>query len=229
MATAGQITKIVAEALELPHSEVTSYFRVLREGGLMTVGGRGRSAPVMTSLDVSRLVICLMSAEALAQGVASTELVGALLFAGSFEADWVHLIDGPGDGRGEGTKWTEDVPEEGEDSLPSVIFEHALAALIELKADRRGAAEQLDWFPADLDGEIHVSVTLNKLRATIAASGIHAIFEEDDRTDGYTSPDDWVNLPFKERMHARTIAGGLTTTRSISETELYRLAKAITP
>src|ERR1700679_4233902 len=60
MATPGELVRTVAGALNVSDVTVSVYYRKLREAGLVTKGGRGRSAPSLTYLDASRLVIALM-------------------------------------------------------------------------------------------------------------------------------------------------------------------------
>src|SRR5262249_45073855 len=49
----------------LPTATVTSYYRVLRQAGLVTKRGRGRSAAKMSAEDVAKLLITLMGADSL--------------------------------------------------------------------------------------------------------------------------------------------------------------------
>jgi hypothetical protein len=60
MATSGELIGGFAEVLKISEAEVGFYYRNLREAGLMTRGGRGRSAPPMTSLDLARLLIAFL-------------------------------------------------------------------------------------------------------------------------------------------------------------------------
>jgi len=63
VATPGELVKTVSTALDLPEVTVSIYYRNLREAGLVTKGGRGPSAPSLTYLDASRLVISLMGTD----------------------------------------------------------------------------------------------------------------------------------------------------------------------
>jgi hypothetical protein len=78
MATPGELVRTVASALDI--SEVTAgiYYRNLREAGLVTKGGRGRSAPSLTYLDASRLVIALMVADSAIHAARETRRYGRL-------------------------------------------------------------------------------------------------------------------------------------------------------
>ncbi|MFH3481643.1 hypothetical protein [Xanthobacter variabilis] len=59
MATSGDLIKAVAEVLGIPEATATTYYRSLREGGLVTKGGRGPSAARMTSRDAAHLLIAV--------------------------------------------------------------------------------------------------------------------------------------------------------------------------
>jgi hypothetical protein len=63
MATPGELVETVADALRVSEVTVGVYYRNLREAGLVTKSGRGRSAPSLSYLDASRLVIALMVSE----------------------------------------------------------------------------------------------------------------------------------------------------------------------
>lgn len=60
MATSGELIKTVAEITGHPEARVNTYFRSLREAGLVTKGGRGPSAAKMTSRDAATLLTALM-------------------------------------------------------------------------------------------------------------------------------------------------------------------------
>ena len=60
--TPGQLVHAVSIALNLPEETVVQHDRNLVVAGLRTQGGRGRSAPEVTSLDAARLITaCLAS------------------------------------------------------------------------------------------------------------------------------------------------------------------------
>ena len=60
--TPGQLVKAVSLALDVPEETVVQHDRNLVVAGLRTKGGRGRSAPEVTSLDAARLITaCLAS------------------------------------------------------------------------------------------------------------------------------------------------------------------------
>jgi len=57
MATPGELIKTTASVLGLSEATATTYYRSLREAGLVTKGGRGPSAPNMTARDAAQLLI----------------------------------------------------------------------------------------------------------------------------------------------------------------------------
>jgi len=59
MPTPGQLTKKVALTLGLEDASVANAWRVLREAGLVTKGGRGRSAATVTDRDAAILITAL--------------------------------------------------------------------------------------------------------------------------------------------------------------------------
>ena len=64
MATSGQLIEGMANILRYPKQEVLKHDRFLAEQRLRTVGGRGRSAARMTSLDAASLLGSIMAAPA---------------------------------------------------------------------------------------------------------------------------------------------------------------------
>ncbi len=61
--TPGELVEVTADALRLPKVTVGAYYRLLREAGLITKGGRGRSAAELTPSDVATLLIAIMASE----------------------------------------------------------------------------------------------------------------------------------------------------------------------
>jgi hypothetical protein len=57
MATPGKLIKVVADVLGIPEATATTYYRSLREAGLVTKSGRGPSAAKMTVRDAVQLLI----------------------------------------------------------------------------------------------------------------------------------------------------------------------------
>lgn len=78
MATPGELIRTVASALDVSEVTVGVYYRNLREANLVTKGGRGRSAPSLTYLDASRLVIALMVSDTAIQAARETRRYGRL-------------------------------------------------------------------------------------------------------------------------------------------------------
>lgn len=60
MATPGELSKITAKVLGLPEAQVHSAYRVLREAGLVTKGGRGPAAAKMTARDAAMLLAAIL-------------------------------------------------------------------------------------------------------------------------------------------------------------------------
>jgi len=61
--TPKDLQEVVAEALDVPMPTVSFHARRLREGGFLTKGGRGRSAPSMRSIDAARLTLAILASE----------------------------------------------------------------------------------------------------------------------------------------------------------------------
>lgn len=80
MATPGQLIDCFADALCLPRSLVEANYRSLREMGLVTRGGRGRSAPTSTTKDAATLLIALLTRETATSAGASFREFGPLPF-----------------------------------------------------------------------------------------------------------------------------------------------------
>lgn len=62
MATSTELTKRMASALGVPEPTVALQMRLIREAGMMTQGGRGRSAAHMTAGDAAALLIAVVGA-----------------------------------------------------------------------------------------------------------------------------------------------------------------------
>lgn len=76
MATPGQLVAITANALRLPEVTVTLHHRAIRKAGLMHKSGRGRSAPQVSALDASRLLIALMGARIIREAPDAVRAIG---------------------------------------------------------------------------------------------------------------------------------------------------------
>lgn len=79
MASSGELARQVAETLTIKEPSVAWKVRLLREEGLLTKGGRGRSAAKMTSLDAARLLIAIMATETDAMSVDAVHDFGELI------------------------------------------------------------------------------------------------------------------------------------------------------
>jgi hypothetical protein len=143
MATSGGISKIVAGATGVVPETVLLNTRILREAGLLTVGGRGSNAPAMTTRDAARLVIALLTTDRPSDGPEAVREFGQLRRA------------------------TGGVPtEEGDHRFqfqPAGRFEDALAALLE-------ALAALPDFEAP--PKIIVAANVNELLCTIEVQGL---------------------------------------------------------
>lgn len=121
MATPGEMIQVAARALLLPEVTVGSYYRAIREEGLVKTGGRGRSAAQVSALDVARLLIAILASELVRDAPEAVGVFGDLRQAGS-EVELVKPIAGdrlglPGEHR----------------------FEEGLVAVLELLSSRRRA------------------------------------------------------------------------------------------
>lgn len=63
MTSPGELVSMMSAVLGIPEATVYIYARHLREAGLISKGGRGRSAAKMTPLDASRLLLAFLSTE----------------------------------------------------------------------------------------------------------------------------------------------------------------------
>ena len=207
MATAGQLVGVMARALNLPIATVSSYYRVLREAGLVTKGGRGRSAPQVSARDVARLLITLMSADALSEGAAACELIGETQAT-------VMLSDVLGDGRGQ--------------DVDTISFEEAVIALLNGKAADQSV--EMHRLPVSLfwvqPASFSVRVSATSLSAEIVSDDIVLPFSL--ITDAIvTDPEDWESLTTRERLIARSVIARMDVTRTITQSEFRDVSLAL--
>lgn len=203
MATPGLMTKVIADAIARPPSTVTSYYAVLRKGGLISTTGRGKGAQHLSPLDVARILIVMLSADALQEGEAITQLVGALERERSYE-DAGSAVD--------------------------LRFENALAGLIDFKAKELRRLDPANFSPlGDLRSEaIEVRVTATDLKAEVIVDGLSTWFSAPPYVHFPTiDPRDWQRLPMKERLIHRATIEGMSVTRSIDQLVLYKVACAM--
>lgn len=203
MATAGEMIGVIARAIARPQATVTSFYAALRKGGLISTTGRGRSAQHLSSLDVARILIVLLSADSLQEGESVTRLVGDL---------W-HLRGGEDDAQ---------PPQE-------LQFEVALSRLIGFLADiHHGRAAQDDEFLGDLrTDEIRVRVTATHLSAEIIVGSQITEFSSFDETPAVSHPDDWERLQVRDRLLLRATMEGMSVTRGIDHTVLKLVGAAM--
>ncbi len=201
MATSGELIRIMARALALPSATVTSYHRVLREHGMITKGGRGRSAATMSAEDVARLLIALLSADNLEEAPYITQL----------------MCDAPS------TAFDDD-------DIPVIGFEKAVVILLyQLREVESGTMSKSGLLPG-LDrvraGHLTLKVSASLLCAYIV--NVKLVLEF-CRSDNYpiTFPDDWMSLPVEERLLARAQIGGLLITRLVNRAVLRDIAAAL--
>jgi hypothetical protein len=71
--TPGQLVKAVAIALDVPEETVVQHDRNLVVAGLRTKGGRGRSAPAVTTLDAARLFTATLGSIRIKDSVATVQ------------------------------------------------------------------------------------------------------------------------------------------------------------
>lgn len=194
MATAGEMIKVVAHAIARPHATVTSYYSVLRKAGMISTTGRGRSAQDLSSLDVARILIVMLSADNLQEGAAITELMGNSLCL----------------------PWHEDDQE----ALGSISFEDAIANIIAFRANiAKGRPATAHPLLGDLtQSEITISATPTHLEACIETKTAILPFCGTGSVDTtMTYPDEWHDIPIHERLELRAMMEGMKVTRSIND------------
>lgn len=208
MATAGEMTNIVAEALALPEATVVSYQTMLRKSGLITIGGRGRSAPQMTPLDVSRLVIAILGAEALAEATAVVELFGALLCQDVQIQSEVPAYNG---------------------RVSNYNLEDAFAMLLKCHlAAQENREADCKWFGLDVREHSHMfSLFPHELFATIKVGPVECYYQYNFVQAEIIPRNKWPNLPIKDRLIARSYIHGILIRRSIGDYGIMAAAGAL--
>lgn len=203
MATAGEMIKVIADAIARPQATVTSYYAVLRKGGLISTTGRGRSAQHLSSLDAARILIVMLSADSLHEGEAVTRLVGKL---------------------------RHERFDRGLNLLGEVQFEDALASMIAFKADLLHGRTPRDCsILGDMGAnEIEVRVTATHLTAEIVVGGEDISFIDLSGINPPVAyPDDWAEIPMEERLVLRAMMEGMSVTRAIDHSVIKRIAAAM--
>lgn len=194
---------VIANAIARPQATVTSFYGALRKGGLISTTGRGRSAQHLSSLDVARILIVMLSADSLHEGEAVTRLVGDLWHVRGDEGDL--------------------------EPLQELQFEVALSRLIVFLADiHHGRAIQDDGFLGNLlSGEIGVRVTATHLVAEIIVGLQITEFSSFEESPAVSYPDDWEGLPMRDRLLLRAMMEGMSVTRGVDHKVLKLIAAAM--
>ncbi|MFN4041886.1 MAG: hypothetical protein ACK4I0_09510 [Brevundimonas sp.] len=205
MATAGEMIGVIAAAIARPQATVTSYYEVLRKGGLISTTGRGRSAQHLSPLDVARILIVMLSADALQEGDAVTRLVGQLWHT-SFTSE--------------------------DDAEPAIDiqFENALARIIAFEADqRRGRSPVDDGLLGNLaTHNVQVRVTATHLTAEISFGSVTTEFlASSAESPPVTHPSEWNEIPIRDRLILRAMMEGMSVTRSIDNHVISKVAAAM--
>lgn len=203
MATARDMIKEIAAAISRPEATVTSYYSVLRKGGLISTTGRGRSAQHLSSLDAARILIVMLSADSLQEGEAITQLVGELRHE----------------------RFNRNMELVGE-----IRFEDALAHMIEFNAALlHGRMPPECSLLGDLRSEdVQISVTATHLRAEIVVEEEEIQFIDTIMENpGMTYPEDWEGISMKDRLINRAIMEGMSVTRAVDQQAIKRIAAAM--
>lgn len=194
---------VVASAIARPQATVTSYYGVLRKGGLISTTGRGRSAQHLSSLDVARILIVMLSADSLQEGEAVTRRVGQL---------------------------RHDRLDEEFNSICDLQFEGVLARLIDFKAARfHGRPTNDESHLGDLNSDdIQVRVTATHMTAEIIVAGQVASFLDlSGANPPVAYPDDWEEVSIEDRLILRAVMEGMSVTREIDDRVISRVAAAM--
>ena len=202
MATAGEMIKVIADALARPQATVTSYYAALRKAGFISTTGRGKSAQDLSALDTARILIVMLSADSLNEAEAITDLVGDLAHAVGSEEEGI-------------TDW--------------MIFEEAMASVIQSKADRIQNRTPCDTgLLGNLEKtKIEISVTATHLTANIKVNGSPFTFSSFHDTPPVTYPDEWSEIPVRDRLLLRAMMEGMAVTRTITDGALNLIARAM--
>lgn len=195
--------KVIARAVVRPQATITSYYAVLRKAGMISTKGRGRSAQDLSSLDVARAIIVMLSADSLQQGEAITRLVGDLVY---------ELFD------------------RGCNLLGTFRLEDAVADVIAAKAARHhGRKTHPHLLLGDLaNSDIELSITATHLSATIRVDGQDFEFIDlFQPCPAITYPDDWDELSMKDALINRSIMEGMAVTRTVNNYIIEQIAEAM--
>lgn len=194
MAVVTELVDAVAALTGREEASVRLFARTLREAGLMTQGGRGRSAPHMTSLDAARLLIGIMVGSP-TRAVELCQEIGKLQLVTFTERD-------------EGSPTVTELCE-----LPEVhSFEDALSALI-------SGAHPAGYLSRFVDRERTPSFTV-----TIQLPYLRGSIRTFDNVAEYWPPEsDWMTELFLDLAGHTDERGDLVTKTTITSRTLNQL------
>jgi hypothetical protein len=95
MASPGELTKTVAHVLGIDPTTVANIYRGLREAGLVTKGGRGRSAAVVTPRDAAMLLLGVCSSDSVKDAASAAQEYAGLRASIARVHDWSDVKDQP--------------------------------------------------------------------------------------------------------------------------------------
>lgn len=78
MASSVELSECIAEQLGLPSATVLLHMRNIREAGILTQGGRGRSAAAMTAADAAHLLIASVASTGPKDSLSATKSYAAI-------------------------------------------------------------------------------------------------------------------------------------------------------
>lgn len=114
----------MAQAYRVNEKSLVHFARLLKEAGLLSTGGRGRSAPEMTPLDAARTTIALLTTDKPAQAVEAVEKFGKLTHNFTYNSG--------------------EVPAFAKDEQFATSFEDALAQIFSLKGPVWGDCKEIE-------------------------------------------------------------------------------------
>lgn len=228
MATSGEMVLCIAEAMALPKATVTNYHRVLRDAGLVTKGGRGRSATHMKDQDVARLLITIMGSDCLEEAPAVCRLMCNAVFSGpdeevaeeisrsiNLEEAVIILLAQAGRENHQERLQCRCLPLIGH-ATDDAVFEVSASHLEACISDRSVGARDIRGEKGDIGEESEFSQRIG--RDTILE------FQCLNKNSAVIYPDDWSVLAIDDRLVARSLISGLRITRLVDMLVLRRVA-----
>ncbi len=209
MATSGELIEHFAKVLKLSPVTVAAHYRSLREAGLVTKGGRGRSAASMSWLDAGRLLLALMGSDTAVNAADAVRELGVL--RQSFY--WAE---------------NENVPKvDLSDLLRGLTFDHAVARLLEFFYEERVAQR------AKLPHSLFILRIYPQERVAEYQWGSLGCRYDHSQTEKNPSPDLDIfgRLLDATQAHLGRLSSGegLRTLRSVGGVEMDAIAQAIVP